>query len=100
MSRYNLKPSREVPNAGGYRNMLRVGLPIQQDMVNDICICQQGSYEFVALNSNVLRQALLANPENTKRLLGIEVKDATIKAEEKQLNEEPKKVVKKEGAKK
>lgn len=95
MSRYSLKLSRDVPNAGGYNNMLRIGLPVQADMVNDICLCAAGSYEFVALNRNVLREALLANPEFVKQVLGIEVKDATIK-----IKEQPKKVVKKEGAKK
>lgn len=93
MERYNLKLSQNVPNAGGYRNVLRIGLPIEADMVNDICICAQGSYEFIALNRNVLRKALLNDPDFTKQVLGIEVKDATIKAE-------PKKVTKKEGAKK
>lgn len=96
MNRYSLKLTQDVPNAGGYRNMLRVGLPIQQDMVNDICIVAQGSYEFVALNRNILRQALLSNPEFVKQVLGIEVKDATIK----NIEEPIKKATKKEGAKK
>ena len=96
MNRYSLKLTQDVPNAGGYRNMLRVGLPIQQDMINDICIVAQGSYEFVALNRNILRQALLSNPEFVKQVLGIEVKDATIKNIEKPIN----KATKKEGAKK
>jgi len=81
MSRYNLKLSRDVPNAGGYNNMLRVGLPIQEDMINNICICAEGSYEFVPLNRNVLRDALLSSPEFCKQILGLEVKDATIKKE-------------------
>ena len=97
MNRYNLKLSINVPNAGGYRNSLRIGLPIEADMVNDICICAEGSYEFVPLNHNVLRQALLANPEITKQLLGIEVKDATIVNVVEQPKQKP---TKKEGAKK
>lgn len=92
MGRYTLKLSQDVPNAGGYHNMLRVGLPVQADMVNNICIVAQGSYDFVPLNANVLRDALLSSPEFCKQILGIEVKDATIKEE--------KKPVKKEGAKK
>lgn len=91
MSRYKLKLSQDVPNAGGYHNMLRVGLPINEDMVNNICIVAEGSYEFVPLNRNVLRDALLSSPEFCKQILGIEVKDATIKEE---------RPVKKEGAKK
>ena len=96
MNRYRLELSNNVPNAGGYRNMVRVGLPDQADMVNDICIVALGSYEFVALNRNVLRQALLANPEFNKQILGIEVKDATIKNIETPTKQMPKK----EGAKK
>ncbi len=75
--RYFLAPSREVPNAGSVT--IRVGLPVYEDMVNNVCIGCIGSYEFIPLNANVLRQALLANPEITKKLLGLEVKDATIK---------------------
>lgn len=91
MGRYILKLSRDVPNAGGYRNILRIGLPVQEDMENNICICAYGSYEFVPLNRNVLRDALLSSPEFCKQILGIEVKDATIIEEKKP---------KKEGAKK
>ena len=96
MGRYLLKLSQDVPNAGGYHNMLRVGLPVQEDMVNNICIVAQGSYEFVPLNRNVLRDALLSSPEFCKQILGIEVKDATIKKEEEKPN---KKVTKKGEAK-
>lgn len=92
MGRYLLKLSHEVPNAGGYRNVLRVGLPVQADMENNICIVAKGSYEFIALNRNILRDALLSSPEFCKQILGIEVKDATIKEETKK--------AKKEGAKK
>lgn len=81
MGRYTLKLSSDVPNAGGYRNMLRLGLPVQADMVNDICLCANGSYEFVALNRNILRDALLSSPEFCKQILGLEIKDATIKEE-------------------
>lgn len=92
MGRYTLKLSQDVPNAGGFRNVIRVGLPVQAEMENTICICAQGSYEFVPLNHIVLRDALLSSPDFCKQILGIEVKDATIKAEVKP--------VKKEGAKK
>ena len=96
MGRYRLKLSIDVPNAGGYRNIIKVGLPVQQEMENDICICAQGSYEFVALNHIVLRDALLSSPEFCKQILGIVVKDATIKEEAAPV----KKTIKKEGAKK
>jgi len=92
MGRYLLKLSQDVPNAGGFRNMIRVGLPVQEDMENNICIVAIGSYEFVPLNRNVLRDALLSSPEFCKQILGLEIKDATIKEE--------KKPIKKEGVKK
>ena len=72
-NRYVLATSNRVPNAG--HQIIRVGLPVHSDMVNDICICCIGSLDFLPLNSNVLRQALLRDPEMTKALLGIEVKD-------------------------
>lgn len=84
--RYFIEISRNVPNAG--TEMIRVGLPIYQDMVNDIVVGCRGSYEFIALNANVLRQALLDNPEQTKKLLGLEVKDATIKTVKKAVKKE------------
>ena len=84
MGRYTLKLSQDVPNAGGFRNMLRVGMPVQDEMNNTICICAQGSYEFIPLNHIILRDALLSSPEFCKQILGIEVKDATIKVEQKQ----------------
>ena len=76
MNRYCLKISQNVPNAGSYRSELRIGYPQREEMVNDICICAAGSYDFVPLNRIILRQALLNDPEYTKQLLGIEVKDA------------------------
>lgn len=100
MNRYNLKLSQDVPNAGGYRNYIRVGLPVENDMVNDICICAVGSYEFVPLNRNVLRSALLNNPELTKALLGIEVSDALAVKEVKTVKKTVKKVNKKDEDKK
>lgn len=75
MGRYNLKLSQEVPNAGGYRNTLRLGMPIAADQVNDICICAKGSWEFIALNRNILRDALLSSPDFCKNVLGLEVKE-------------------------
>lgn len=79
---YKLKPSREVPNAGTMGSMIRVGMPLPQDMVNDICITTPNSYEFLALNRNVLRTALLDDPETTRKLLGIKVEDALAKKPE------------------
>jgi hypothetical protein len=96
MNRYCLRLSNDVPNAGTFRTAISIGSPNQWDMVNDICICAAGSYDFIPLNRNVLRQALLQNPEWTKQLLGIEVKDATIKED----IQPEKKVLKKGGAKK
>lgn len=75
MNKYSLKLSREVPNAGGFRNILRVGIPVQADMVNDICVCCAGSYEFIPLNANVLKQALLNSPEFVKDVLGLQIKE-------------------------
>ena len=78
-TRFYIVNSRAVP--GGGQEIIRVGLPEPRAMVNDICLCAMGSYDFVPLNSNVLREALLKDPEVTKSLLGIIVKDATIKEE-------------------
>ena len=75
-TRYFLERSSRVPNAG--TDLLRVALPIYHEMRNDLCLCCIGSSDFVALNASVLRQALLANPEKTKELLGINVTDALI----------------------
>jgi hypothetical protein len=93
MGKYSLKLSQNVPNAGGYYNMIKIGLPLEREMVNDLCICAEGTYDFIPVNRIILRQALLNNPEFTKRVLGIEVKDATIKKEE----EKPTKKVAKKG---
>lgn len=81
MNKYSLKLSREVPNAGGFRNILRVGTPVQADMINDICICCAGSYEFVPLNSNILKQALLNSQEFVENVLGLQIKEITKKEE-------------------
>lgn len=72
--RYCLADSRRVPNAG--YQPIRVAIPVQHEMVNDLCLCCRGSMDFIALNKSVLRQALLDNPELTKELLGVIVKDA------------------------
>lgn len=88
-TRYFLEHSSRVPNAGG--QMLRVGLPIPQDMQNDLCLCCRGSYDFIALNISTLRQALLADPEKTRQLLGINVEDALIPKEPIQKKEAKKK---------
>ena len=105
MSRYKLKLSRDVPNAGGYRNKLRVGLPVEVDMENNICIVAEGSYDFVALNRNVLRDALLSSPEFCRQILGVQVTDLMsvkkeVVAETPTTVEAPKAKAKKEGAKK
>ena len=73
---YQIKPSSKVPNAGTFGMMIRVGMPVPADMANDICITTPGSYEFLPLNRNVLRSALLNDPEVTKAILGLDVKDA------------------------
>lgn len=79
-SRYYLEISRNVPNAG--TQLLRVGLPVEREMYNDLCLCCRGSYDFIAVNSIVLRQALLTDPEKTKQLLGINVSDASVSQQE------------------
>lgn len=86
-TRYFLERSSKVPNAGG--QILRVALPVPHEMRNDLCLCCRGSYDFIALNASVLRQALLADPEKTKQLLGITVKDFYI--EEAEIKKEAKK---------
>ena len=102
MSRYKLKLSQDVPNAGGYRNQLRIGLPVDEDMENNICIVADGSYDFIALNRNVLRDALLSSPSFCRTVLGVEVRDATVvpKPETVEPKRVPKPKSKKEGAKK
>lgn len=72
-SRYFLELSSRVPNAGMYP--VKLGLPIPEDMQNNICICCRGSSDFIPLNLQILRQALLENPDKTSQLLGIKVVD-------------------------
>lgn len=76
-NRYSLKSSHQVPNAGFI--VIRTGLPVHAEMLNDICICCDGSYDFIPCNSSILRKALLRNPNLTEKLLGIEVKDLRAK---------------------
>ena len=87
-TRYLLLPSGSVPNGG--QGIIRVGLPIHTDMIPNICITCKGSYECINLNSNVLRQALLANVDLTKELLGLEVIPYTELEEQEPESEEQK----------
>ena len=83
-TRYYLEHSSKVSNAGV--NPIKLGLPVELHMVNDVCICCKGSSDFIALNSIILREALLENPEKIKQFLGIEVKDILNTPEEKKEN--------------
>lgn len=77
--RYYLDHSSTFPNAGF--TPIKLGLPIDTDMINDICLGCKGSYSYIELNSNILRQALLNDPEKTKQLLGVKVEDVLNKPE-------------------
>ncbi len=55
---------------------VREGYPDHEATIPDICIINQTNYNSaIILNSKMLRQALLADTEVTKQLLGIEVSD-------------------------
>lgn len=81
-TRYYLEHSSKVPTAGSYP--IKLGLPVQLHTLNDICLCSRGSSDFIALNSVILREALLDNPEKVKAFLGLEVKDLLNKEEKKE----------------
>jgi len=61
----------------GSKRFIQVGVP--NDVTPDICICTELSASFIELNSNVLREALLADKFLTAQLLGIKVSEITPK---------------------
>ena len=80
-----LTTSNQTPKP---KRTLYEGLPDVDASIPNICILNETNINSaIILNSKMLREALLANPEVTKQLLGITVEDATII--------KPKKVVKK-----
>lgn len=70
-TRYTIKPSQFVP--GGGSQPIIIGMPVPQEMVNDICFCCIGSSDFIPMNSKILKQALLSSTELLKQM-GLEVK--------------------------
>lgn len=85
MTRYRIFPSDAIPNAG--QTFCSLGYPDPVYMYNNICIVENGNYTYkIEINNQVLREALLANKEETLRLLGIKVYDK---------NEQPEKIIEK-----
>jgi hypothetical protein len=82
---FKLTTSNQTPKP---KRTLYEGFPDVDASVPDICIINETNINSaILLNSKMLRQALLADPNVTKQLLGIIVEDATIV--------KPKKLVKK-----
>lgn len=82
---FKLTTSNQTPIP---KRPIREGYPDHEATIPDICIINQSNINSaIILNSKILRQALLADPEVTKELLGVAVTDA--------LQAKPKKVVKK-----
>ena len=80
---YYLERGSQVP---GNTKLIRLGYPIIEDMRPNICICTSSSpYIYIPINANILRSALLANIDITRKLLNIEVSDST-KTQEPQEN--------------
>lgn len=69
---FSIQPSNNVPNAG--YQPVRLGIPDPAMMMNDICFVAKGSFEFIPMNSIILREALLSSAEFLKTHLGLEVK--------------------------
>lgn len=72
-TKFFLIQSYRVPNGG--INPIMLGYPEPRYQDNDICLCKIGTANYIPLNAGMLREALLSNPEMTKQLLAIEVKD-------------------------
>ena len=70
------KRSIDVPNAGVM--FIQLGSPDGYLMQNDICLCKVNSFDFIALNGIMLRNALLNSKDFIKSYLGIEIKDALV----------------------
>lgn len=73
MARYKIIHSSMIPG-GGYKPV-NLGYPIDMHMVNDICLCCYGKTDFIPLNSAILKEALVSDPEGMAKLLGIKVID-------------------------
>lgn len=68
---FKLTDSTEVP---GVKPLIQVGYP--DKMTPDICLVDSTNiFSFVAMNSTMLREALLADPTFTLVTLGIKVED-------------------------
>lgn len=66
---------------------IREAYPDHEATVPDICILNETNINSaIVLNSKMLRQALLANQDVTKKLLGITVTDATKPVENKEVD--------------
>ena len=79
-----LTTSNQTPKP---KHTLYEGFPDVEASIPDICILNETNINSaIVLNSKMLRQALLVNPEVTKKLLGITVTDATKPAENKEVN--------------
>ena len=72
-TRYYITEAFRVPN--GTTPVIRTGLPVGQDMISNLVIGCVGSYDFIHLNARILREALLRDPNETAKLLGIKVSD-------------------------
>lgn len=71
-----LTKSNQTPKP---KRTLYEGFPDVEASIPDICIINETNINnAIILNSKMLREALLANPEATKKLLGIVVTDATV----------------------
>lgn len=82
---FKLSTSNNTPTP---KRIIREGFPDTNATIPDICIINETNIaRAVLLNSSMLRQALLADPDVTKELLGVIVTDA--------LQVKPKKLVKK-----
>jgi len=68
---FKLIDSNELP---GPKKLVQAGYP---DRMNpDICFYDENNiYAFIEMNSQILREALLANPSYTLMKLGIKVED-------------------------
>ena len=71
-----LTTSNQTPKP---KRTLYEGFPDVESSIPDICILNETNINnAIILNSKMLREALLANPEATNKLLGVVVTDATV----------------------
>lgn len=84
-----LTTSNQTPKP---KRTLYEGFPDVEASIPDICILNETNINnAIILNSKMLREALLANPEDTKKLLGVVVTDATVEAKPLTVKKAPKK---------